>query len=159
MKFENVSSEIIDYGIAALNPLNDIPYALTEAVSRSNALREKRKIKKQKNNHNNNSNRNNNQYPNTINSNNYQYPRNNMQQTRYQHNSTNHNSNHNAHQNNQTNNQNRTQTNNRGQQIHSTNKKTIETSLMIIKKSHQKGKRTNENVYNVQSGINQTNRT
>ena len=38
-KFENSFSKIIDDEIAVLNPLNDIPYALIEAVARSKALR------------------------------------------------------------------------------------------------------------------------
>ena len=63
-----------------------MPSALTEAVERSNDLREKRKIK----NHNSDINRKNNQHPNNINRNNYQCPRNDTQQTRYKSNDANH---------------------------------------------------------------------
>ena len=47
-QFENVSSEIIDDEIAALNPLNHMTSALRKAVERSNDLREKRMMKKNK---------------------------------------------------------------------------------------------------------------
>ena len=106
MQFENSSSEIIDNDIQALNPLNDMPFTMTELVTRSNALREKRKIEKQRNNHNTNVNRSNNQYPNNVNKDNNQCPKNNAQQPRYQSNATSYNIYHNVNQNNETNNQN-----------------------------------------------------
>ena len=106
MQFENSSSEIIDNDIQALNPLNDMPFTMTELVTRSNALREKRKIEKQRNNHNTNVNRSNNQYPNNVNKDNNQCPKNNAQQPHYQSNATSYNIYHNVNQNNETNNQN-----------------------------------------------------
>ena len=41
MQFENESSEMFDNKTSALNPLNDMPSTLTEAVTMSKARREK----------------------------------------------------------------------------------------------------------------------
>ena len=53
MPFENVTGKIIKDNIAALTPLYDMPTTMAEVVVWSNAIREKRKIKRQKNNHKN----------------------------------------------------------------------------------------------------------
>ena len=45
---KHTSSEIIDNEISMLNLLNDMPSALTEAITRSKAARDKRKINKNK---------------------------------------------------------------------------------------------------------------
>ena len=46
VKFENASSEIIDNEISILNHLNDILSDVIEALTRSKAVREKRKTNK-----------------------------------------------------------------------------------------------------------------
>ena len=60
-QFESVSSEIIYNDAAMLNPTNNVSTTLKKVVAQSNALREKRKVKRPKNHHNHEINSRNNQ--------------------------------------------------------------------------------------------------